>query len=230
MDDLIIYYINLDKDIERNSNMKNMLDKLNIKYERIQGINGSDINIKKKYKILYNTPCLMSRGQYGCYLSHIKCYEKFIKSNYKYLIILEDDTILNDNFKNSITNLFDNYNKLLKEKIDFIYLSRSNIIKEQYKVNIKYFNDDFIYSPEIFGYGFHSYFLTKNGSKKLLNIINDAKIHYDKHDLFAPIDLLEAWYYFGKTNKKNKIILYIYALKKELSYAGTMGSNTDNIT
>lgn len=229
MDNLIIYYINLKKDIERNLKIKNTLDKLNIKYERIEGINGSDINIKKKYTIINCNKHPMTKGQYGCYLSHIKCYKKFIDSNYKYLIILEDDVILHDNFKNSITYLFNNYYQLIKKKIDFIYLSRSNVIKTQYEVNNDYFNDDFIYSPKICGYGFHSYFLTKKGAKKLLNIINDAKIHYDKYDLFVPIDVLDTWYNFGKTNKNNKIILNIYALKKMLSYAGTMGSNTNNI-
>jgi glycosyl transferase family 25 len=118
MDNLIIYYINLGKDIERNSKIKNVLDKLNIKYERIEGINGNDIHIEKKYTVLHTSEFPMTRGQYGCYLSHMKCYEKFIKSKYEYLIILEDDVILRDNFIESITSLFQNYNKLLKN-IDF---------------------------------------------------------------------------------------------------------------
>ena len=85
MDNLIIYYINLKKDIERNSFIKKNLDELNIKYERIEAINGNDINIEKKYTVINTDDFIATNGQIGCYLSHIKCYEKFIESKYEYL-------------------------------------------------------------------------------------------------------------------------------------------------
>lgn len=229
MDNLIIYYINLKKDIERNSYIKKNLDELNIKYERIEAINGNDINIEKKYTVIYTNDFIATKGQIGCYLSHIKCYEKFIESKYEYLIILEDDVDLNNNFKNSIIILFNCYSNIIKSS-DFIYLSRSQVMKDyQYKINLQKYNDEFIYSPDIFGYGFHSYFLTKNGAKNLLNIINDAKIIYDNINIFVPIDVLETWYNFGKTNKKNEIILNVYALKEELTTIRNIGSNTEHI-
>ena len=230
MDKLIIYYINLEKDTIRNSKIKIVLDNLHIKYKRIEGINGNDINIEKKYTVVNTDKWPMTKGQYGCYLSHIKCYEEFIKSEYEYLIILEDDAILYDNFKNSITKLFDSYNKLLKNT-DFIYLSRSDavVFENKYSVNTEYYNDEFIYSPIQCGYGFYSYFLIKEGAKKLLEIINKAKIQYDTYNIFVPIDVLDTWHNFGKNNK---ILLNIYALKEQISehdYNYESNTNTNSI-
>lgn len=226
MEDIIIYYINLKKDIKRNSHMISILNELNINFERIEGINGYDINLNKKYTVIHTDKFPMTRGQYGCYLSHIKCYKKFIESKYKYLIILEDDVILNKNFKESIIYLFNNYSKFLSN-IDFLYLSRSNTFKEyQYKIRENYYNDDFIYSPETCGYGFFSYFLTKNGASKLLNIINKAKIHYDKINIFVPVDVMDTWTHYGK---RINILLNVYALKEEITTFASMGSNTEEI-
>jgi hypothetical protein len=48
---------------------------------------------------------IISNGHYGCLLSHIKCIELAKKRNYEGIIIMEDDIILMDNFKNIIDNI-----------------------------------------------------------------------------------------------------------------------------
>ena len=78
--DIKVYYINLDKDINRNNSMIKMLDDNGFKnYERIPGFVGSN--------------------RVGCSLSHIKALELAIKNNIYPYIILEDDVeIYNNNF------------------------------------------------------------------------------------------------------------------------------------
>jgi glycosyl transferase family 25 len=40
----------------------------------------------------------MSPSQIGCALSHIKIYKKFIKTDYNFALVLEDDAIFIEKF------------------------------------------------------------------------------------------------------------------------------------
>ena len=171
---------------------------------------------------MYNVE--FSRGQMGCYLSHIKCYEDFLKTDYKYLIILEDDIIIKENFKEDINKLLSYLNKY--NEIDFVYLSRSTIIMENQEMPTENkYKDDFIYSPQTCGYGFHSYLLTKDGCSKFLNILKNSESMFN-NGLAIPIDCLDRWLILG--NRMN-INLNVYALRNELTKSYNYFSNTSEI-
>ena len=74
MNDIICYYINLDKDTERKIHIEKQLSSVfsNEQIVRVQGIEHS-----KPYV--------------GCSTSHINCLKEFIKTNKEYCIIFEDD-------------------------------------------------------------------------------------------------------------------------------------------
>lgn len=92
-----VYVINLDKSKERYEYIKNSVNKLNFKLEKIQAIDGSiisddEINQKvdlNSYKLFLGH--LPKRGMIGCCLSHIKTWQKFLNSDAKYAVIFEDD-------------------------------------------------------------------------------------------------------------------------------------------
>ena len=42
----------------------------------------------------------INKGEIGCFISHIRCYEYMIKNNIDYMLIFEDDCIFCDDFIN----------------------------------------------------------------------------------------------------------------------------------
>lgn len=221
----IIYFINLKHDIERNKFMNEQLDNLNICFERTEGINGNNLEKKKIMNIMCDN-IFFSRGQMGCYLSHKKCYDNFLKTNYKYLIILEDDVILKKEFLDNINRLFLFLDKNID--IDFVYLSRSHIITKSDLTDshLKKYSDEFIFSPETCGYGFHSYLLTKDGAKKLLTILHESEKNTFAKNKGIPVDCLDRWKILGE---RMNIKLNIFSLRNEISYAKNDKSNTELI-
>lgn len=178
-----IYYINLNSRKDRNEHMKqvlNIFDVLNIKYERIEAINGADINLNDLINSnIINKNVNLTRGQIGCALSHILAWTKFIESDYKFGIFFEDDIITN---KKYFDDIFVNAIKTI-ENIDFdwCYLG-SNIMSD-----VEYYNatdiNKYFYKLHKFPYGAHAYILTKNGAQKLIN-------YFKKVTIWHPLDFI----------------------------------------
>ncbi len=114
------YIINLDRSKERYESIKPYVAQLQLPTERIEAVDGSKLSeedIKEKVDLescrifLGHTP---KRGTIGCSFSHIKVWQTFLKSNYKYALVFEDDVsfepnklkiVMEDVLKNS--NLWD---------------------------------------------------------------------------------------------------------------------------
>jgi glycosyl transferase family 25 len=210
-DNFEIVYINLEKRPEKKDKIENEFKKNNIiNYKRFDAIDGNKFDEIPKLKISICQDTNISKGQYGCYLSHKKCYENFLESNKDFLLVLEDDVCFLDNFISGLHKISEISEKI---DIDFIYLSRSHIIFENmFEIDKRYYYDDFIYSPIICGYGFHSYILTKKGVTKFLNIIEIYEKTLIKNGLGLPIDCLD---YLKNIGKNNNIHMNIFALKKD---------------
>lgn len=101
-----IYYINLDKRIDRYESIKQQLKNNEISATRIRGI----IPVSNHHKI--------SDGQLGCLLSHLLILNNAQEKKYNRILILEDDTIFKDNFK----FLFDRFIKHSPTNWDMLYL------------------------------------------------------------------------------------------------------------
>jgi len=86
-----IYYINLDRSIERNRFMIDQFTKWGIKnFNRIAGIDGANISAGK---LLHGKmPDKMTVFEIGCVVSHLKAIRHFLKtSEHQYAMICEDD-------------------------------------------------------------------------------------------------------------------------------------------
>jgi len=100
-----VFLINLDKSTDRLELCQNELKKYNIDFERIPGVYGKDLTTEEVETIYdesrndkhYKKP--LSLGEIGCYLSHIKCWQKIVDEKLDYAVILEDDFKLDSNFK-----------------------------------------------------------------------------------------------------------------------------------
>ena len=95
--DIPLFYINLDNELDRNSNIENVLQKYNLDGTRVDAINGKTYNKnyiivnKKKYNFVINTKKRPNMGQYATCLSHIKAIITMKDRNIDYGIICEDD-------------------------------------------------------------------------------------------------------------------------------------------
>ena len=100
---LICYFINLEK---RKDRLKNVLKELKyfntlFLYEKFEAIDANDLNMQNfiDNKIIPQNPRwrdhTFKRGHLACMLSHLNCWKQFLKTNYKFLLILEDDIKIN---------------------------------------------------------------------------------------------------------------------------------------
>jgi glycosyl transferase family 25 len=92
---IIGYIINLDRSPERLEFVKTNVEKLDIPFERISAVDGNLIpkeDIKQKVSsILRSFDSRKKLGVFGCYLSHLKTWEEFLKSDAEFAMIFEDD-------------------------------------------------------------------------------------------------------------------------------------------
>lgn len=91
------YYINMDKDIQRNQDTIKELNKTNLSYGRFPGIDGRHVDkdkCRKEGSLSSFASYCFTNKMIGCGLSHIMLY-KYIQSHQKqpidYALILEDD-------------------------------------------------------------------------------------------------------------------------------------------
>jgi len=88
-----IFVINLDKDKDRLDYMANSFSNFNFNnWERIDAVYGKYLPDLEKYGKILNP------SQLGCYLSHVKTYQKILEQNLEYGVILEDDVTLTEWF------------------------------------------------------------------------------------------------------------------------------------
>jgi GR25 family glycosyltransferase involved in LPS biosynthesis len=92
-----IFYINLDKDVDRKKYIENHFKKNNIhKYFRVSAIDGNDIN----------NVANLSNSEFGCTLSHLSALQSFLKTDFDFAMICEDDIDLS-NIKKIGFNFYD---------------------------------------------------------------------------------------------------------------------------
>lgn len=134
-----IYYINLKKRNDRNKSIENEFKKANItNYSRFEAIEPTknDISISNKidinslWKINGKSPDINNENDYnyikgclGCKLSHYNILKNFFtKSNKKYLLVFEDDVVLDKNIKQNISTTI-NYIETNNILFNILYLS-----------------------------------------------------------------------------------------------------------
>lgn len=124
---LPVYVVSLKEDTEKQKEISSKLNLFNIKFSFIEAIRGSDLN-KKFVSSLNFLPISMRKGrtptngEIGCSLSHIHIYKKLLHLRQDWAIILEDDVILDENFRDFYFTLC-NYIKI-EDHLDcrWIYL------------------------------------------------------------------------------------------------------------
>ena len=102
-DELGIWLINLDRDVDRRRKMEQQLDALGLTYSRFSAIYGKDhveALSKRADAAAYsrNMGSDILPGKMGCYASHLAVWEAFLASDHDVALILEDDVVFHDDF------------------------------------------------------------------------------------------------------------------------------------
>jgi GR25 family glycosyltransferase involved in LPS biosynthesis len=204
--DLDIYVINLEIRLRKQQYMESQLNKYNFKYNIFQAIDGSKLNLDALYKSniidkeksLHMMHRYLRRGEIGCYLSHVLIWKKLLDSDKKYFLILEDDAILVNNFKQNLTNLLDDVKDMAW---DVLYLNENCYKHFGTDCNGPEYSDKTI-RPKRIGYGLYGYIISKSFVEKCF-----SQIHTDELPSIFPISVAVDTYIDHKSYNKKLICL-----------------------
>ena len=102
MHSLPIFVINLDRSPERLALMQAQAGALGLSFERVPGVDGTKALpawvITQFLSELGQEPTALSRGEVGCYASHLRVMSKIIDHRLEAAIVLEDDALLDESF------------------------------------------------------------------------------------------------------------------------------------
>ncbi len=173
-----IYVINLDKSTDRLKHIKQNFNDHHIKFKRFSAIEGKKINdniLNDETTIACRT-IFCNYGIIGCAMSHIALWKQLINDTTDYYIILEDDSIIDDNFINTINEI-----NSIKNKLNFDILSLycgPNLNCIQYEYVHELSNGNIIGRP-LYPLSMASYIINKNGAKKILSLLDKINYHID---------------------------------------------------
>lgn len=164
-----LFVINMKFRTDKKKRMEEELKKHKLEADFIDAIVGYNIDVDKMVSNnLINNKIhrILRRGEIGCYLSHIKSWETFLKSKYKYALILEDDAVFVDDFKNKFKELLEEINF----PFDIIYLNDNCEHHFGDKCLYGTRKTKNLFKPGTVGYGLYGYLLSREGAKKLIDI------------------------------------------------------------
>ena len=158
-----IYVISLKRSQERRKKIQDMLNGQVVFnfYDAVDGKEMSKKDIELSNKVFKKDA--LNPGQRGCFLSHLKLYEKIKKEKIKNTLILEDDASI-DNFY-----YLKNLDKFLIDDYDIIFLghcaeSEGEFVKETFTIRKSV-------SPRCM----HAYIISEKGANKLIDFFYSQK-------------------------------------------------------
>jgi len=160
-------------------NLKRRPDRLKLFKERCP-LDTSKIKVLKacdgKTLTSYPNNFGLQRGEIGCFISHVLCWEETLKQkNSDYSVIFEDDAIFSEDFEK-------NFNDIINTNLDFNILYIGGRFKQNYKmINCIHVTDKIVkydYSRNWNGWDCdrttHAYIISKKGCQLLLDNYNET--------------------------------------------------------
>ena len=178
-----IFYINLDRRLERDQNVKSELTKHNLlnipnMVDRISAVDGSQLDLDTVPNTIITSDGIINAksktgrvgisltpGAIGCALSHRKAWTKIRDDpSIQTALILEDDIQLEKDF----VPILKYYLETVKNKYDVLFLGYHPATIKYMQINKMNESELFFQTSKV--YGLFGYVVTKNGAKKLLKI------------------------------------------------------------
>ncbi len=214
-----IFVISL-KSSKRRTFVSKQMEEFGLDFDFFDAINGKELSeeeIEKNCDIeaIKKHPKWLNKGALGCALSHLYIYQEMIQQSIERAIILEDDMVLNKEFRCLLNKL--NTRKEKEEVIMLYYRAFNKVtfstkdstnLNDNFKILKPYTLDDI---PITTG----CYYITKNACKKLSDIIQPIRVSAD------------SWKYFVKNSEfKNINVVYPrplndFGFKSDIDYHET---------
>ena len=166
------FIIHMDHETQKRTLLEEQLRREQVPYEFVSAVDGQNDDLSQyTFSVLSSwsepfTRKTVTRGEIGCALSHYRLWERIVRDQLPYTLILEDDAVLCSDFlrKSEVLQSF---------SYEFMYLGRKPL-----------HTDEIAITPSIvrakYSYGTHAYVLSYEGAQKLL------KGNYLQH--LIPID------------------------------------------
>lgn len=171
-----IFYINLEKSIDRKKEMEKQFNDLSYNFIRINAVNGNLINnvnrgIINNINYEVKVKKFFIKTQLGCLLSHIKTFFKIKEENIDIGIICEDDISFE-----YINKWDDNLNTIIKEapndweiiKLHSSCIKTINYLLNFYKKKIKYLDNNYIKNKKLENSSTGIYIINKKYIEKFM--------------------------------------------------------------
>lgn len=106
------YCINLDRRTDRRAQCSEEAEKAGIQLEFIQAVDGQELEYDqvreyhRNFRLRFYDD--LKKGEVACCLSHCTAYRAFLNTEDEFAVILEDDFVLPENFKQQIEELVSN--------------------------------------------------------------------------------------------------------------------------
>lgn len=103
-----VYLINLDRNPERLEFMRGQLDRLGISFERFPAVWGKGLSEDErrtgfsKVRSFIAAGKRLSDAEIGVAMSHAGCCRRMVEANEQYALVLEDDVVLSDGFREAL--------------------------------------------------------------------------------------------------------------------------------
>lgn len=176
MNEIPIFVINLKQDTEKRKHMYELCQKYSLNCHFIDAIFGKDLDASFVKEVTDDEVSrkihgkLLSRGEIGCALSHIKIYREIVEKKIENAIIFEDDIVLEKGFEEIIGKtknfpedwevmLLGYYSRASDELISKSSLwFKKNLVGDFHAVRLVQL-----------AFGTHGYMINSKGVKKLLD-------------------------------------------------------------
>ena len=226
--DIEAFLINLDYRTDRLERFKRTYNLKNIKCSLVKAVDSKKIDIEKlkknnligeyglytlKKKKRTHHHQFNTMGAIGCYMSHIKTWQKILNSPCKYGLIFEDDIEFNNNMTE---NIICNYISKLPNDWDILLLSKNRVTMYNVKDNL-YKIKKFIC--------LHSYIINKKSIPKIIHNITPINQQIDfKLSCLANQNIINV-YLFNDLN--NELFYKQYASNTNIQTSTIKGASWD---
>lgn len=185
------YVINLDDSRERLACVRSQLSAAGIDFQRIQAVDGRKVAAlsfpeynDRLARRRYGRP--LSGGEAGCFLSHRRCVQEFLKSEHEYALVLEDDVFVPVNLSRVLMRVINWLHQSMRGRWDLVNLGNSprklsldltrlDIEQQQLELQSAYY----------FPLGTFGLLWSRSGAQRFLE---------QTHEIYAPVDqFLRDW-------------------------------------
>ena len=111
MQNILIMVINMNRSHERWASMSDQAAAMGLTITRVEALDGNEITEPEIYRLCDIDGCIaahgrhLTRGEIGCYSSHVRAAQAFLDSGHGAAVVLEDDAELLRGFPATIQNL-----------------------------------------------------------------------------------------------------------------------------